>query len=240
MRKDDDSKGPFPAPLPPLIPRVIVVRWSTTVLLYNAGMVKRMPTMHASSGSSLRWSSPVVHRTEDAPHGVAPELVAAVLPEHILHGDEVVLVLTKPSLWFIFYTSFRFILTVFLLGVLAVRVSQLSSFSYLSAQSIAMVTVIICLGRLVWALLVWTSHTYMLTNQRVVTIKGVINVRMFQAHLRKIQRTTLYEPLLLRLISTGTIGFATAATEGFDSTWVMIARPLQIHEQVVAAINKAQ
>jgi uncharacterized membrane protein YdbT with pleckstrin-like domain len=100
--------------------------------------------------------------------------------------------------------------------------------------------VLICMGRLVWALLVWTSHIYMLTNQRVVTIKGVINVRMFQAHLRKIQRTTLFQPLLLRLFSTGTIGFATAATIDFDSTWVMIARPLHTHESIVAAINKAQ
>ncbi len=80
----------------------------------------------------------------------------------------------------------------------------------------------------------------MLTNKRVVTIKGVINVNMFQANLRKIQRTQLYQPWQLRLFGTGTIGFATAATNDFDSTWVMIARPLATHEQIVAAINKAQ
>jgi uncharacterized membrane protein YdbT with pleckstrin-like domain len=182
--------------------------------------------------------APPHHRSEDA--SVSPEMIAAVVPEQILHGDEVVLLLTKPSLWFIVFTSFRFILTTVLLGILAVRLSQFTTAITVSSHTLALIAVIICLGRLVWALLVWTSHIYMLTNQRIVTIKGVINVNMFQANLRKIQRTTLCQPLLLRLFSTGTIGFATAATTDFDSTWLMIARPLQTHEAIVAAINKAQ
>ena len=65
-------------------------------------------------------------------------------------------------------------------------------------------------------MLVWTSHTYMLTNQRVVTIKGVLNTTMYQAHLKKIQRTVLYRPFYLRLLGIGTVGFATAATTHFD------------------------
>ncbi len=197
-------------------------------------MTKRVFT--SSSPHSERWQVIPHHRSEDAPT-VSRELAASVMPEQMLHDDEVVLILTKPSLWFILITSFRFILTFVLLGVLAV---QVTSYTGYSPQTIALVTVIICMGRLVWALAVWTSHTYMLTNQRVVTIKGVVNIRVFQAHLRKIQRTTLYQPLLLRLFGIGTVGFATAATTDLDSTWVMIGRPLETHESVVAAINKAQ
>jgi uncharacterized membrane protein YdbT with pleckstrin-like domain len=197
------------------------------------------PAFTAPPTHSQRWHPVPHHRSEDSPV-VSRELAASVVPEQILHDDEVVLILTKPSLWFILFTSFRFILTFVLLGILAVRVSQIASYTAYSPQTIALITVVACMGRLVWALLVWTSHTYMLTNQRVVTIKGVVNVRMFQAHLRKVQRTSLFQPLLLRLFSTGTIGFATAATNDFDSTWVMIARPLETHESIVAAINKAQ
>ena len=79
----------------------------------------------------------------------------------------------------------------------------------------------------------------MLTNQRIVTIKGVLNVHMFQANLRKIQKTDVYRPLVQRLLGTGTLAFSTAAAGGdIDSTWVMIARPDETHEQIVAAINK--
>jgi hypothetical protein len=81
----------------------------------------------------------------------------------------------------------------------------------------------------------------MLTNRRILTIKCVINVYMFQAQLRKIQKMELYRPLGQRLFLTGTIGFSTAAAAGAaESTWVMIARPQEIHEQIMAAIHKSR
>lgn len=110
----------------------------------------------------------------------------------------------------------------------------------MTPQTVATAAALAAVGRLVWGLLVWTSHIYLLTNQRIVTIKGVINVSIFQANLRKIQRTNLYQPLIERIFGLGTLTFATAATTTYDSSWVMIPRPIQTHEQVVAAINKVQ
>jgi membrane protein YdbS with pleckstrin-like domain len=196
---------------------------------YNGGMVKEV--IHE------RWRRVGGMMSEDASGRLAPEIAAAVAPEHILHDDEVVLILTKPSLWFVILTSFRFMLATVLLGVLAVRFqSQVN----LSAQTIGAVTALVCVGRLVWAMLVWSSHTYMLTNQRIVTIKGVLNTTMTQANLRKVQRTVLYRPLYLKIFGIGTVGIGTAATTDFEATWVMIARPVVTHEAIVAAINKVQ
>ena len=49
------------------------------------------------------------------------------------------------------------------------------------------------------------------------------------------------EPILQRLVGTGTIGFATAAAAGdVESTWIMIARPGETHARVVEAIHRAQ
>ena len=176
---------------------------------------------------------------------LSPNIVAGVMPREMLHDDEVVLILTKPSLWFVVITSFRFVLTVLLLGVLAVRFvgggGGDEAFSLgISSRTIATVTALVALGRLIWGLLVWSSHTYMLTNLRVVTIKGVVNTTMYQANLRKLQRTILWRPWYLRIFGIGTIGFATAATTTSDSTWVMLGRPLAVHEAIVAAVNKAQ
>ncbi len=84
----------------------------------------------------------------------------------ILQEDEIVLVLTKPSLWFIVFTSVRFLLLTVMLGVLVVRVGQYWSTLYVAPPTVALVAVVICLGRLVWARLVWTSHIYMLTDRR--------------------------------------------------------------------------
>jgi len=170
---------------------------------------------------------------------LTPNIVAGVVPREMLHEDEVVLIITKPSLWFVVITSFRFVLSVMLLGILAVKLVGASSLS-ISPHAIATATALIALGRMIWSLLVWSSHTYMLTNRRIVTIKGVVNTSMYQANLRKLQRTILWRPWYLRLFGIGTVGFATAATTGFDSTWVMLSRPLAVHEAIVAAVNKAQ
>lgn len=166
--------------------------------------------------------------------------MAGVVPPEVLREDEIVLLLVKPSLWFILLTSARFILvTTGVAYLLAARSDWLLG-GYVSVQTIATVALLLVMGRLVWALLVWTSHIYLLTNQRIVTIKGVINVSMFQASLRKMQRTVLYRPLLERMLGLGTLGFSTAATETFDSVWVMIPRPLQTHQAVVNAIHRMQ
>ncbi len=164
------------------------------------------------------------------------QTVVAGLPPGTLHRDETVLLLAKPSILFVFITSFRFSLAVILLGSLVINLVP-----SVNSRSVSVGAAAVVLGRLFWALLVWTSHIYILTDQRIITIKGVLNVAIFQATLRKIQRTTLYQPLYQRIFGLGTIGFATAAAvSSFDSTWVMIPHPNQTHEQIVAAISRVQ
>jgi hypothetical protein len=176
---------------------------------------------------------------EADPRVVPPALVGAMVPAQILQEDEIVLILTKPSLFFLLYSSFPFLVVTTLLGVVAAQVSY--TLAGVTSSTVALVAVLVGTCRLVWALLVWTSHVYMLTNRRVVTIKGVINVHIFQAYLRKLQKTEVYRPLGQRIFFTGTLGFSTAAAAGGpDSTWVMIHRPQETQEAVVAAIHKAK
>lgn len=190
--------------------------------------------------ATVRTHTPPVHTTEDSSVPRVPhDLAASVLPPSVLHDDEKVLVLAKPSLWFIPLTSARFAIATVLLSAVIVRVFDLDLASRISPNQMAIFATVAVLIRLIWAALVWTSHVYVLTNRRIITIKGVINVIVFQASLKKIQRTVLYKPWYLRIFALGTIGFATAATESFDSTWLMIPRPLQTHDQIVAAMNRA-
>jgi hypothetical protein len=192
-------------------------------LRYNRGMNNEPPPAKLSEDSA-----------------VPRPAIEAMLPPAMLHEDEIVLILAKPSLWFIPMTSIRFMLIVTGVAAILVRTSLLMDALRMTPQNMAIIAMLVCLGRLVWALLVWTSHVYLLTNQRIVTIKGVVNVVVFQSNLRKIQRTTLYKPLVLRFFGLGNIGIATAATTTFDSVWEMLPRPVTTHEQLVAAINRVQ
>lgn len=179
---------------------------------------------------------------ESGQNAVTPEMISGIAPEHILQDDEIVLMLVKPSLFFIFYTSIVFVLVALMMGVAAEQLTHAGGLGgYIGPTEVALITVLAVVGRLVWALLVWTSHIYMLTNLRVVTIKGVINVHMFQSQLRKIQKTEIFRPLGQRIFWTGTVGFSTAAAAGtVDSTWVMLSHPVETHQRIVAAISKAQ
>ena len=168
---------------------------------------------------------------------VSPEIAATMVPEQMLHEDEEILLLVKPSPLFIILTSFRFMVISLLAAVMAVCWIDAS---YANPTNIAWIAAGLALVRLVWGLMVWTSHTYMLTNQRIITIKGVVNVSVVATNLRKVQRTTLYLPWWLRIFGLGTIGIATAATDSYDATWVMVARPVEVHETVVTAIRKIQ
>jgi len=198
------------------------------------------PPVPTSARRAAKWRRLVVATTDDSAAPIARSMAEAVLPASMLHEDETILLLLKPSPLFIVLTSLRFVLGVLLVAILAVRVFDLSASSVVTNNHVAILATLLVIGRLVWALTVWTSHIYVLTNQRIITIKGVFNLSMTQAQLRKIQRTTLYRPFVERLFGLGSIGFATAATTDFDSTWIMISRPLAVHEQIVAAIQRMQ
>src|SRR3982751_4014029 len=84
------------------------------------------------------------HLTEETSGGTAlpTELVGTVVPEQILHDDEVVLLLAKPSLLFIPYTSFLFCLGALMLGVLCAQLTLYTS--AFSPYSVALLTVLAC------------------------------------------------------------------------------------------------
>jgi uncharacterized membrane protein YdbT with pleckstrin-like domain len=194
-----------------------------------------MVSTYKSAGIAGKWKR--IAASASGEGVVAPEIAATMVPEQMLHEDEEILLLVKPSPMFILLTSFRFMLMSLVAAVIAVRWIDAS---YASPNNIALIASGLALIRLVWGLLVWTSHTYMLTNKRIITIKGVVNISVVATNLRKVQRTTLYMPWWLRIFGLGTVGIATAATDTYDATWVMVARPVYVHETIVTAIRKIQ
>jgi hypothetical protein len=60
---------------------------------------------------------------EAGSEAVAPDMVGMVPPQ-ILQEDEVVLLLTKPSLFFIFYSSFVFILFTLVIGATLAQLAR--------------------------------------------------------------------------------------------------------------------
>jgi hypothetical protein len=94
--------------------------------------------------------------------------------------------------------------------------------------------------RLVVAALQWQGRVYVLTDRRVMRLKGVLRIDLFQCPLTRLQQTELTLPLPERVLFCGTVLFFTAGTDLADAAWLTVARPAQVYRTVLDAIEQAR
>ncbi len=164
---------------------------------------------------------------------------AAVLtgrgPEGLLHGNEVVIMLVRPAVWYLLGGSLRFSAVVALLAVwLGPR---LTAAHWLTMQTVLSLVAILIMVRLGYAVMDWLSHWYMLTNCRIITIKGVRRPVFYQVSLSKICDVHLMRSPIERILGVGTIGFSTESQINPDSLWHWVAHPQRVHRQILRTMQ---
>ena len=163
---------------------------------------------------------------------------ASMLPAELLQGGEIIVLLIKPSPWSILIRVAR------PLAVLATVVACLLWLRNLSYITVVAQRDLLFLGTaggvlyVFWQFLEWLSRVYVLTDRRVIRVKGVVRVQVFEASLRQIQHTQTVFSLPERLMGLGTITFATAGTGNVEAAWEMIANPLETHQTVIHTLNR--
>jgi hypothetical protein len=169
---------------------------------------------------------------------VAPATsLATLLAGHILRDGEVILLLLRPSRWYILLTSLRFLAAVAILMTLAVIFDD--KLGFLSRQYFDLgIFAMSC--RLMWATLQWMGRLYVLTDMRILRLSGVFTVNVFDCPLRKVARTILEGTLAERLLRLGSIVIVPQDEDKPLGTWRIISQPRQVHEQILAAINRAR
>ena len=176
----------------------------------------------------------------EGPSGSAVGLATeAIVPTHLLDGGEVVHFAIKPSPWFVLLVSLRWVVVAaFIACIAGTDVVTAAYRPYAFKVAIALAG-----ARLVWATLEWVSRLYVLTNRRVMSIRGVFSIEMFECALNRIQNTYLTLAAVERIVRVGTVSFQTAAAgggTGGTGAWQIIAKPLEVHEKLRDAINRAQ
>ena len=146
--------------------------------------------------------------------------LAGIVPDKLLDEGETVILAIKPSLWFLAFGSAKTI--------------------GLSITIIVQFAGALMVLRLLMAVLEWFSRLYVLTDRRVMRIKGVFNVDVFECPLTQIQNTYLTLALHERLFKLGSIQFATAGTGISEAVWQNVNEPLTVHETVRQAIWRAR
>jgi hypothetical protein len=163
--------------------------------------------------------------------------LAALLAGHILQDGEVVILILKPSLWFLVLSSLPFAAVVSILLIWFLMYSNPSRPQTVAYVEAAMVLVA---GRVVWAILQWMGRFYVLTDLRILRLGGVFSIELFDCPLRKIARTRVVASTLERIVRTGSIEIVPQEGAWALGNWQTIAQPREVHEQIVASINRAR
>ena len=120
--------------------------------------------------------------------GAGGEVIAPVdlVPAHLLDRDEIVILAVKPSLWFVLFVSARWLA---LAGVVIVLAALFDQPFMLDTLTLVEGALALAAARVGIALLQWASRLYVLTNRRVIRVRGILRVDVFECQLSRIQNT---------------------------------------------------
>jgi hypothetical protein len=167
----------------------------------------------------------------------ATSSLTALLAGHLLHDGEVVLLVIKPSLWFVLLSSLRWAAVIAILMVAAkINEGQLPGKTTFYVEA----GVFVLAGRIMWAVLEWMSRLYVLTDLRILRLAGIFTLDIFDCPLRKIGATRICFTTRERLLRLGSIDIFPSDPDTPGTTWQTIAKPRQVYEQIIATINKAK
>ncbi|MCC5827932.1 MAG: hypothetical protein JJU36_00665 [Phycisphaeraceae bacterium] len=182
-------------------------------------------------------AEPGVGAIDDEDRDLLRRRAAAVLPGELIQPGEIVILLLKPSFLFVLLNCLG---TIALFSGLSIAAWILAEYNVLQVRraDIALLGLSLIAARLSVSFLEWLGRIFVLTDRRVIRVRGVIRIQVFEASLMRIQHTLTMFSLRERICSLGTICFATAGTFTIEAAWDMIAKPLEVHQVVVNAIQK--
>jgi len=177
----------------------------------------------------------------ESPDGGAAELdarIAAMIPAELLQPSEIIILLIKPSPWYILLSSLGVLALIAIACTILVLLHGRGHLGFASRNDFILAAVGVALTKLFWQFLDWLSRLYVLTDQRIIRVKGVVRVQVFETQLKNVQHTDTIFTFRERLFGLGTIAFATSGTATTEAAWLMVAQPLEVHRIVVQAIGR--
>jgi hypothetical protein len=166
---------------------------------------------------------------------------SALLAGHLLRNGELVLLLLRPSKWFILLSGIKFLAAVAIVTALAVIFrDKLHYLLNQPAHSIVEVGIFAMAGRLMWAVLQWMGRLYVLTDLRILSLSGVFSVEVFDCPLRRVARTLLEATFKEQVCRIGSITIIPQDEHLPMGNWRMVGRPRQVHEKILATIARAK
>ncbi|MDP9174938.1 MAG: PH domain-containing protein [Planctomycetota bacterium] len=169
------------------------------------------------------------------PRSARATSLATLLASHVLRDGELVLMILRPSFWFIVFTSASFTAIAIVASLIMAELDHgMHDRIYFEAA------MFVISGRVMWAVLQWMGRLYILTDQRVLRLSGIFSIDVFDCPLRKIVRARIVSPLRERVVGAGSIEIIPRDESMPTAVWQTVDRPAEVYERLMAAINRAR
>lgn len=163
---------------------------------------------------------------------------SSLVPDRVLEPDEIVLYCSRPSFWYVWLGCLNvvFVVVLILVGVYVVSYEFHENFSGLPAHLPGGGLLLIVL-RWLWLLVDWYFCICILTNHRLITLRGFWSGRPVELLLAEARYPAIQADWRQRLLGIGTIGLARRGCEYVQYWWPMMAKPREVHQLIVQAIE---
>lgn len=176
-----------------------------------------------------------------APEAPAPHVEATApwteVPGGVLDGGELVILAIKPSLWRVLFDSASWLVTC--LSIPAVLIWLDAPLPGLSLGMTAQLFLLIAACRLAVAFMRWVPTWHLLTNRRIIDVRGVRVPRVDACSLLEVRNTHCGATPTERSVKLGTITFITESADHDPRRWRSIANAEEVHRHIRRAIEQA-
>jgi hypothetical protein len=188
--------------------------------------IKPIPVPRPRFSAAAEGASPVTAAAEPLP-----------IAQNLLDGGELVLLAIKPSLWFVLFDAARWVAV----GALLVLMSLSPSLEVagMPRMAVAQIGLVLIAARLGVASLRWVSRFYILTNRRIMRLRGVFRPDILSCPLLAIQSTSVSVGPHEKVTKLGTLRFEARDFSGADLDWYNIPKHDEVHSRVRRAIERA-
>jgi len=159
------------------------------------------------------------------------------LPGGVLDGREIVVLAIRPSMWRPMIDSAPWLVTCCLLAAVLIWLGR--PISGLSLTATAQLILLAGLVRLGFAVVRWVSMWYVLTNRRILDIRGVRAPQIWSCLLIQARNTYLNASPVEKLTGLGTITFVTDRPDEPPRRWQSVSKPQEVHTKIRRAIENA-
>jgi dephospho-CoA kinase len=153
-----------------------------------------------------------------------------------LPPDEPVVLCLRPSILFVFLRP-RWLIGAILLAMFTVRYATRESTQPHLGLEVATAGGLLILAVILWEIAQWLSRLYVMTDRRLIAIAGLLSQNVSVVPLRNIRNVVIVRSFLERLTGLGTLGAATAGTDGYELVWLLLDRPHDVLQSVRAAVE---